>query len=91
MCYDNGDTFTAKFHNVLLAPYLRDRLFSIITLINLGHTSLFQKGFCTLYFCYRDKNAVTLTHSSQKKHAFLGKIKKMSKSKKLAPRKKIAL
>ena len=32
-----------------------------------------------------------LCHSAQRKHAFLGEIKQMSKSKKIAPRKKIAL
>ena len=38
MCDDHGDPFIATLHNVLLAPYLCDRLFSIIILINLGHT-----------------------------------------------------
>ena len=48
MCDNNGDTFIATLHNVLLAPDLCDRLFSIITLMNLGHTCLFHKGFCTV-------------------------------------------
>ena len=49
MCGDNGDYFIATLHNVLLAPDLCDRLFSIITLMNLGHTCLFKNGFalCT--------------------------------------------
>ena len=34
MCDDNGKHFIATLHNVLLAPDLRDRLFSIITLMN---------------------------------------------------------
>ena len=34
MCDDNGDPFIAMLHNVLLAPYLCDGLFSIITLMN---------------------------------------------------------
>ena len=42
---DNGDPFISKCHNVLLEPDLCDMLFSIIKLINLGHTCLFQKGF----------------------------------------------
>ena len=50
VCYINGDPFIAKLHNVLLAPDLRNRLFSTITLMNLGHICLFQKGFCTVYF-----------------------------------------
>ena len=42
---DNGETFIATLYDVLLAPDLCDRLFSIITLMNAGHTCLFQKGF----------------------------------------------
>ena len=38
-----------------------------------------------------DKNAVTLPHSAQRKHAFLVKIKNMSKKNKFPARKKIAL
>ena len=34
---------------------------------------------------------VTLPHSAQRKHAFWGEIKQISKSKKLAPWKKVAL
>ena len=34
---------------------------------------------------------VTLPHTAQRKHAFLGEIKQMSKSKKKAPRKKVSL
>ena len=91
MCYDNGNHFIATLHNVLLALDLCNRLFSIITLINLGHTCLFRKGFSTAYFGDKEKNAVTLTQSAQRKHAFLGVIKKIYKSNKIAPRKKTAL
>ena len=45
MCDDNGKTFIATLYNVLLAPDLCDRLFSIITLINAVHTCIFHKGF----------------------------------------------
>ena len=47
---DNGETFIATLYNVLLAPDLCNRLFSIITLMNYVHTCLFHKGFCTVYF-----------------------------------------
>ena len=49
MCDDNRKTFIATLYNVLLAPDLCDRLFSIITLMNAVHTCLFHKGFswCT--------------------------------------------
>ena len=45
MCDDNGNIFIATLHNLLLAPYLYDRLFLIITLINSKHNCLFHKGF----------------------------------------------
>ena len=43
MCGDNGYTFIATLHSVILAPDIWDRFFSITTLMNLGHTCLFQK------------------------------------------------
>ena len=48
MCNDHGDRFIATLHNILLATDLCDRLFSIITLMSLGHNCLFHKGFCTV-------------------------------------------
>ena len=48
MCDDNGNTLIATLYNVLLAPDLCDRLFSIITLMNAGNTCIFHKGFCTM-------------------------------------------
>ena len=48
MCDVDGDPFIATLHNLLLAPDLCDRLFSIIRLMNSGHTCLFHKGFCIL-------------------------------------------
>ena len=42
-----------------------------------------------LYFGDNEENEVTISHSVERKHALLGEIK--SKSKKLAPRKKVAL
>ena len=50
ICNDNGKKFVATLYNVLLALDLCDRLFLIITLMNAGNTSLFHKGFCTVYF-----------------------------------------
>ena len=79
MCDDNGKKFAATLYNVLLAPDLCDRLFSIVTLINAVHTCLFHKGFCMVYFGAKYDNAVTLPHSAQRKHAFTGKIQDMSK------------
>ena len=79
MCNDNGKKFIATLYNVLLAPDSCDRLFSIITLMNAGHTCLFHKLFFTVYFGAEKNDAVTLLHSAQRKHAFTGKIKDMSK------------
>ena len=87
MCDDNGKTFVATLYYVLLAPDLCDRLFSIITLMNAGHTCLFHKGFCTVYFGAKYDNEVTLPHSAVRKHAFTGKS--MESSKKNSKRKKI--
>ena len=44
-----------------------------------------------VYFRAKEKNAVALPRSAQRKHGFWGEIKQMSKTKKLAPRKKFAL
>ena len=75
-----------KAHNILLAPDLCDRLFLIITLMNSVHTCIFHKGFFMVYFVSKEKNTITLPHSPQIKHAFLGKI--MEKSKKTITSKK---
>ena len=91
MCDDNGKTFIATLYTILLAPDLCDRVCSIITLMNAGHTCLFHKGFCTVYFVSDKKNAVTLPYSAQRKHAFTGKINNMSKKNKFPARKKTAL
>ena len=45
ICDDKGKKFIATLYNVLLAPDLCDRLFSIITLMNVGYTCIFHKGF----------------------------------------------
>ena len=74
MCDNNGKTFVATLYNVLLAPDLCDRLFSIITLMNNGHTCFFHKGFCTVYIGAKEDNVVTLPHSVVRKHAFQEKI-----------------
>ena len=69
MCDDNRKNFIATLHNVLLAPDLCNGLFSIIMLMSSGHTCIFHKGFCTVYFGAKENNAVTLSHSAQRKHA----------------------
>ena len=44
-----------------------------------------------VYFWAIEKNAVTLPHIAQRKHAFLGEIKEIPKTNKLPSRRKIAL
>ena len=91
MCEDNRDPFIATLHNLLLAPYLCNGLFSIITLINLGHNFLFHKGVLHCVLRSKRENIVTLPYSAQRKHVFLGGIKEMSRTKKLPARNKITL
>ena len=55
MCDNNGKIFIATLYNVLLAPDLCDRLFSIIALINSGHTCIFYKEFCIVYLGAKEK------------------------------------
>ena len=86
---ENRNTFVATLYNVLLALDLCDRLFSIIILMNAGHTCLFHKGFYMVYFGAKEDNAVTLPHSAVRKHTFMGKS--MESSKKNPKIKKIAL
>ena len=88
---DHGDPFIATLNNVILALDFCDRLFSIIMLMNSGHTCIFHKGFCTVYFVAKENNAVNLPHSAQRKHAFLRKIIEMTKKNKSPARKKITL
>ena len=57
--------------------------------MNAGHTCLFHKGFCIVYFGVKEDNAVTLPHSLVRKHAFSGKI--MENLQKKSARKKIVL
>ena len=64
-----------------MEPDICDSLFSIIMLMNLVYTCLFHKGCCTVYFGEKYKNAVTLPHSTQQKHAFWGEIKQKPKTK----------
>ena len=70
MCNVNGKTFFATLYNVLLTPDLCERIFSIITIMNAGHTCIFHKVFCTVYFGAKEDNAVTLPHSALNKHVF---------------------
>ena len=57
--------------------------------MNAGHTCIFHKGFCTVYFGAKENNAVTLPHSAVRKHVLLGTS--MESSKKNTTRRKIAL
>ena len=86
MCDDNGKSFIALLYNILLAPDLCDRLFSIIKLTNAGNTCIFHKGFCTVYFGAKENNTVKLLHIAQRKHAFTGKNQDVSRKNKFPSR-----
>ena len=49
MCDNNGKPFIDTLYNILFAPDLCDRLFSIIILKNSGHTCLFYNVFARFY------------------------------------------
>ena len=56
---DNGKRLFATLYNILFAPDLCDQTFYIILPMNLGHTCLFPKEFCTVFFGGNEHNAVT--------------------------------
>ena len=89
---ENPTLIPGKLYNVILAPDLCDRLFSIIMLMNLGHTCLFHKGFFTVFFV--DKN-ITLWHyrvsHKENMHFWFLKTKEKSKSQKQIPKKNFSL
>ena len=88
---DNLKPFIATLYNVLLAPDLCDRLFSIITLINSVNTCLFHNRFCMVFLSDNEQNTVTLLYSAYIKHTFLVKTKENSKPHNQIPEKKVYL
>ena len=48
ICNDHREPFYCNVTQRTFSPDLCDILFSIVTLMNLGHTCLFQIGFCTV-------------------------------------------
>ena len=84
-----------EFINVIIENNLSHKSDAKSTLYNVamksGHTCIFHKVFCTVYFVAEENNAVTLPHSAQRKHAFLGKTMEKSKKKKLPARNETAL
>ena len=46
----NGKPLISMLYTVILAPGLCYQLFSIITSMNSGHTCLFHKWFCMVFF-----------------------------------------
>ena len=73
MCDDNKKKFIATLYNVLLAPDLCDRLFSIISLMNAGNICHFHKRFCSVYFGEEKDKSVTLPHSAVRNTILQGK------------------
>ena len=71
ICDDNRYIFIATLHNVILAPDLCNRLFSVIMSMNSVHACLFHKGFCTVYFGAKEKILIPC-HIVQKKNMHFG-------------------
>ena len=88
--YDNnGDTYIVKFHNVILALDLFNRLFLIITLMNSGHNCLFYKSFlCDVLFWQGEKCDYFTTYCTAET-CILGRNKGNFKIKEIAPKKKL--
>ena len=59
--------------------------------MHLGHTCIFHKGFCMVYFGDNKTTAVTFLHSEQRKYAFLVKKREMLSQRKWSLEKKFAL
>ena len=64
----NGKPFIAMLYSVLLVPDLCDQIFSIIKLMNSGHTCLSCKRFCAIFFSNNKQNVVTLLNSAKRSH-----------------------
>ena len=58
--------------------------------MHLGNICLSQKGICTVYFGDKKKMRL-LYHIVHSRNMNFGEIQQMSKSKKIAPRKKVAV
>ena len=78
MCDYKGKTFIATLHSVLLAPNISAGLFFIITLMNLGHSCLFNKGFYEVYFGSKEKMWLPY-HIVHKGNMYFCKEKKVQK------------
>ena len=59
--------------------------------MNFGHTFLFHKNICTVFFSDNEYNAMISPHIAQRKHAFLVKATEKSKSQKQIPKRKVSL
>ena len=87
---DNGKIFITTLYNLLFAPDLRNWSFCIITLMNLRHTCLFNRSFCTGLFSDNEQKIVTLPQSAHRKCAFLEK-KEKEKLKNQTPKRQLFL
>ena len=65
MCDNNRDPFIAMLYNVLLALDLCDGLFSIITLIKLGHPYFSTKKIHGVLWSTRDKCGYITTYCTK--------------------------
>ena len=91
MCDDNGKPFVATLHNILSAPDLCDRLFSIIKLMNSGNTCLFNQFFLHSVLRSKGEKYINITTQCTKETCISRKNHGKVKENKLPASKKIAL
>ena len=87
MCDNNGKTFIATLYNVLLAPDLCTILFSIITLMNAGHTCLFQKRVLHGVLRSREEKCGNITTQCTKETCISRKNQQCVKEKQITSKK----
>ena len=82
MCNDKGYNIITTFHNILLAQDLCNRLFSIIRLLNSGHTLFILQKVLHSVLWKQGENVVSLLQSALRKHECLGEISKCQNQRK---------
>ena len=88
---ENGKPFIVTLYNMILAPDSCNRLFSIVTLMNLGHTWLLYKGVLHGLFWWKQTEHGDITVYCTKKTCNRGKNEGKVKIKKQIPKNKFSL
>ena len=81
MLDDNGSSLIDSLYNALFAPDLWNWIFSIVVLINLGHSFFFHKSFSRFYLVMNNKKRWHYSILFIEKYAFLYKQRKSQNQK----------